>query len=49
MKGFVILTMILLLGYFYKDSLYPNLFVLFEKSNFLKEYHLLSCLLYKNV
>ena len=28
-------------------SLRPTLFVLFEKSNFLKEHHLLSCLLLK--
>ena len=27
----------------------PNLFVLFEKSKFLRKNHLLSCLLYKNV
>ena len=30
-------------------SFRPNLFVLFEKSKFLREYHLLFCLLYKNV
>ena len=30
-------------------SLCSNLFVMFEKLNFLKEYHLLSCLSYKNV
>ena len=24
-------------------------FVMFEKSNFLREYHLLSCLLFKNI
>ena len=30
-------------------SLRPTLFVLFEKSNILREHHLLSCLLYKNV
>ena len=30
-------------------SLRPTLFVLFEKSNFLREHHLLSCLLFKNV
>ena len=30
-------------------SLCLNLFVLFEKSIFLKEHHLLSCLPYKNV
>ena len=27
----------------------PTLFVLFEKSNFLREHHLLSCLPFKNV
>ena len=32
-----------------KYSLRPILFVLFEKSNILREYHLLSCLPYKNV
>ena len=30
-------------------SLRPTLFVLFEKSNFLREHHLLSCLPFKNV
>ena len=30
-------------------SLRPIFFVLFEKSNFLREHHLLSCLLFKNV
>ena len=30
-------------------SLRPTLFVLFEKSNILREHHLLSCLPYKNV
>ena len=30
-------------------SLRPTFFVMFEKSNFLKEYHLLSCLPFKNV
>ena len=30
-------------------SFRPTLFVLFEKSNFLREHHLLSCLLFKNV
>ena len=30
-------------------SIRPTLFVLFEKSNFLREHHLLSCLLFKNV
>ena len=30
-------------------SLRPTLFVLFEKSNFLREHHLLSCLPLKNV
>ena len=30
-------------------SLRPIFFVLFEKSNFLKEHHLLSCLPLKNV
>ena len=29
-------------------SLRPTLFVLFEKSNILREHHLLSCLPYKN-
>ena len=35
------------LGYIY--SLRPTFFVLFEKSNFLREHHLLSCLPFKNV
>ena len=26
-------------------SFHPNLFVMFEKSNFLREHHLLSCLI----
>ena len=30
-------------------SLCPTFFVMFEKSNFLKEYHLLSCLPFKNL
>ena len=30
-------------------SFRPTLFVLFEKSNFLREHHLLSCLPFKNV
>ena len=30
-------------------SLCPIFFVLFEKSNFLREHHLLSCLPFKNV
>ena len=30
-------------------SLRPIFFVLFEKSNFLRKHHLLSCLLFKNV
>ena len=30
-------------------SLRPTFFALFEKSNFLKEHHLLSCLPFKNV
>ena len=30
-------------------SLRPTLFVLFEKSNFLREHHLLYCLPFKNV
>ena len=30
-------------------SIRPTLFVLFEKSNFLREHHLLSCLPFKNV
>ena len=30
-------------------SLRPTLFVLFKKSNFLREHHLLSCLSFKNV
>ena len=30
-------------------SLCPTFFVLFEKSNFLREHHLLSCLHFKNV
>ena len=29
-------------------SLHPTLFILFEKSNFLREHHLLSCLPFKN-
>ena len=32
-----------------KYSIRPNLFVLFEKLNFLREYNLLFCLSYKNV
>ena len=32
-----------------KYSLRPTLFVLFEKSNILREHHLLSCLSYKNI
>ena len=32
-----------------KYSLRPTLFVLFEKSNILREHHLLFCLPYKNV
>ena len=32
-----------------KYSLRPTLFILFEKSNFLREHHLLSCLPFKNV
>ena len=32
-----------------KYSLHLTFFVLFEKSNFLREHHLLSCLLFKNV
>ena len=32
-----------------KFSLRPTLFVLFEKSNFLREYYLLSYLSFKNV
>ena len=37
---------------YYKEKLYslrPIFFVLFEKSNFLREHHLLSCLPFKNV
>ena len=30
-------------------SLRPTFFVLFEKSNFLREHHLLSCLPFKNI
>ena len=30
-------------------SLRPTFFVLFEKSNFLREHHILSCLPFKNV
>ena len=30
-------------------SLRPTFFVVFEKSNFLREHHLLSCLSFKNV
>ena len=33
----------------FQYSLRPTLFVLFEKSNFLSEHHLLSCLPFKNV
>ena len=32
-----------------KYSLRPTFFVLFKKSNFLREHHLLSCLSFKNV
>ena len=32
-----------------KYSLRPTFFVLFKKSNFLRKYHLLSCLSFKNV
>ena len=32
-----------------KYSLRPTFFVLIEKSNFLREHHLLSCLSFKNV
>ena len=37
---------------YHSDSYYslrPTFFVLFEKSNFLREHHLLSCLPFKNV
>ena len=34
---------------FMRYSIRPILFVLFEKSNFLREYHLLSCLPFKIV
>ena len=33
----------------FMNSLCPTLFVLFEKSNFLREHHLLSCLPFKDV
>ena len=35
--------------YIYIYSLRPSFFVIFEKLNFLKEHHLLSCLPFKNV
>ena len=35
--------------YIYIYSLRPIFFVMFEKSNFLREHHLLSCLPFKNV
>ena len=38
-----------IINYNNKYSLRPTLFVLFEKSNILREHHLLSCLPYKNV
>ena len=44
--------MIFYLSFFFNHKIYslrPTLFVLFEKSNFLREHHLLSCLPFKNV
>ena len=34
---------------FFYYSLHLTFFVMFEKSKFLREYHLLSCLLFKNI
>ena len=45
----LVIAVIGIVYYYHYYSLRPIFFVLFEKSNFLREHHLLSCLPFKNV